>query len=281
HDQRQEDGGALVFDSDPLQEQMEILGAAEVELTLTSNQPLAMVAVRLSNVAPDQKVTRVTYCPLNLTHRISRQHPEHLVPGERYCVRVRLNEIAQVFPVGHRIRLAISTSYLPLAWPSPRPVRLTILAGLSELVLPVRPPSKLDSELREFGPPEGAEPTPRRYLEPGHHNWIIHRDLATDESTLEVINDNGIVKLEEIDLEVENRALEWYTLRGDDFLSLKGETHLTRGLRRGDWSVRTVAHTVLTSSATSFRIRADLDAFEGDTRVFSRNWDVSIPRDFV
>ncbi len=72
HDQREEDGGALVFDSDPLDEPLEILGAPVVELELESNRPLAMVAARLSDVAPDDKATRVTYGMLNLTHRERR-----------------------------------------------------------------------------------------------------------------------------------------------------------------------------------------------------------------
>ncbi len=281
HDQRQEDGGALVFDSDPLDEAVEILGAAVVELELSGDRPLAMVAVRLSDIAPDDKATRVSYGLLNLTHRTSRERPEHLAPGTRYRVRVRLNDVAQVFPRGHRLRIALSTSYWPLAWPSPTPVRLTIFAGRSLLEIPVRRPHADDVDLRPFEPPEGAEPTARQHIEPGHHNWLVHRDLAKDESVLEVINDNGVVRLEDIDLEVENRALEWYSARGDDFTSLKGETRLTRGLKRGAWSVRTVAHTILTSTATDFRIAADLDAFEGEARVFSRSWHVSIPRDFV
>ncbi|HKJ08168.1 MAG TPA: CocE/NonD family hydrolase, partial [Gammaproteobacteria bacterium] len=61
HDQRQEDGGALVFDSDPLASETEILGPCVVELELAANKPLAMVAVRLSDIAPDDKATRVTY----------------------------------------------------------------------------------------------------------------------------------------------------------------------------------------------------------------------------
>ena len=281
HDQRQEDGGALIFESDPLDEQLEILGAPEVDLTLTSSEPIAMLAVRLSDVATDQKVTRVTYGLLNLTHRTSREQPEHLVPGEPYRVRVRLNHIAQVFPRGHRLRLAVSTTYWPLAWPSPQSARLTILTGSSALTIPVWSTSTHDDKLRAFGKPEGAEGAPRRLIEAGHHNWLIHRDLASDQSTLEVINDNGIVHLEDIDLQVENRAFEWYTSRGDDFRSAKGETQLIRGLRRGDWNIRTVARTQLTSTETSFRVAAELDAFEDDLRVFARNWDVSIPRDFV
>jgi putative CocE/NonD family hydrolase len=281
HDQRQEDGGALVFDSEPLEETLEILGAAAVELELSSNQPLTMVAVRLSDLAPDDKATRVTYGLLNLTHRNSREEPERLEIGERYRVRVRLNDVAQSFPRGHRLRIAVSTSYWPLAWPPPAPVRLTVVAGLSFLELPVREARADDADLRPFGPPEGAEPAPRDHVEPGHHNWLVHRDLAKDESVLEVINDNGVVYLEDIDLQVENRALEWYSSRNDDFTSLKGETRLTRGLKRGDWSVRTVAQTILTSTASEFHIQADLDAFEGDDRIFCRSWQVAIPRDFI
>jgi len=281
HDQRQEDGGALVFDTDPLSETVDILGAPEVELELASDKPLAMVAVRLSDVGPDDKATRVTYGMLNLTHRKSRTHPEPLTQGKRVTVRVKMNDVAQSFPAGHRIRLSVSTSYWPLAWPSPEPARLTVHTGNSALELPVRAARDADAALPAFAPPEGAPPAPRHLVAEGHHNWLVHRDLAADLSTLEVINDNGIVHLEDIDLEVENRAFEWYSSRGDDFLSVAGETRQTRGLRRGDWAIRTQTHTVLSCTATDFRITADLDAFENGVRVFSRNWDVTIPRDFV
>ena len=281
HDQREEDGGALVFDTDPLPEKVEILGAPEVELVLESNRPLSMIAVRLSDVAPDDKATRVTYGMLNLTHRNSRTHPEPMEPGKRQHVRVKLNDIAQSFPEGHRIRLSLSTSYWPLAWTPPEPVRLTIFTEGSSLELPVRPPKADDTTLRPFDPPEGAKPAPRRIIADGHHNWLVHRDLASDISTLEVINDNGIVYLEEIDLEVENRAFEWYSSQADDFLSVRGETRQTRGLKRDDWAIRTETHTVLTCSSTAFRITADLDAYANGVRVYCQNWDVSIPRDFV
>ncbi|MEJ2699936.1 MAG: CocE/NonD family hydrolase, partial [Desulfuromonadales bacterium] len=140
HDQRQEDGGALVFESEPLVHQMEIMGAPVVELELTSDKPVAMVAVRLSDVAPDDKATRVTYGLQNLTHRNGHDQPEPLDPVRRYRIRIKLNDIAQVFPPGHRFRISLSTSYWPLAWAPPSPVRLTIFTGLSRLILPVRAP---------------------------------------------------------------------------------------------------------------------------------------------
>ncbi|HCW94117.1 MAG TPA: peptidase S15, partial [Flexistipes sinusarabici] len=66
HDQREEDGGALVFDTPPLDESVEILGKPEVTLNVSASNPLAMVAVRISDVSPDGKATRVTYGLLNL-----------------------------------------------------------------------------------------------------------------------------------------------------------------------------------------------------------------------
>ncbi len=118
-------------------------------------------------------------------------------------------------------------------------------------------------------------------MEAGEHTWIVHRDLATDTSTLAVVNDNGRIRLDDVDLEVESRVHEWYSTVADDFESARGEVETVRGLRRGDWSVRTVTRTVLTSSATHFHLQAELDAWEGDQRVFSRNWHERIPRDLV
>ena len=281
HDQREEDGGALVFDSPPLSEPMEVLGAPIVELDLMANKPVAMVAIRLSDIAPDDKATRVTYGLLNLTHRESREHPEHLDPTIQYKVPITLNHIAQVFPKDHRVRIAISTSYWPLAWPPPEPVRLTIFTGSSFLNLPIRSPQVIDTQLTSFGEPEGASPLSRTLIEPERHNWRVIRDLAQDESTLEVVNDKGVYRLNDIDLEVQNKTMEWYTYRVDDFESVRGETQCTRGFHRGNWTVKTVTKIVLTSSATHFHILADLDAYEGDKRVYCQSWDRTIPRDFV
>ncbi|MEX2599752.1 MAG: CocE/NonD family hydrolase [Dehalococcoidia bacterium] len=280
-DQRLEDGGALVFDSPPLEEGLEILGAPEVALDVASSQPLSMVAVRLSDVAPDDKVTRVTYGLLNLTHRNSREDPESLEPGERYRVCVPLNHVAQGFPPGHRLRLSISTSYWPLAWPPPKPVRLAVHTGASALTLPVRPQSSGDAEFRRFEEPEVAEPIATTLMEPPHHNWWVLWDLARDQATLEVMADEGTLMLNDSSLEYTTKQQEWYASQGDDFLSLRGETQGVRELKRGEWAVRTETRTILTCNAEEFQVHAQLDAYEGPKRVFSRNWDSTIPRDYI
>jgi hypothetical protein len=282
HDQREEDGGALVFESAPLEQSLDILGPPVLHLCLASNQTVAMVAARLSDVAPDDKATRVTYGLLNLTHRNSDEYPELLEPGHEYHVKLQLNDIAQNFPVGHRFRISLSTSYWPLAWPPPNPVVLTIQTGVSTLDLPVRPFHPEDDILiRPFGPPEGSPPLRKTLIQPEQHNWWVKRDLAKDESMLEVVNDNGTFLIESIGMEIQERAFEWYSFKNNDFESIRGETLWHMSLKREDWSVRTVTRTVLTSTAGHFRIRADLDAYEEGFRIFSNNWDTTIPRDHL
>jgi len=280
HDQREEDGGALVYQSPPLEEGVEIIGAPVVELEVSANRPVAMVAARLSDVAPDGKATRVTYGLLNLTHRNGHAEPESLEPDRRYRVRVSLNHVAQRFPAGHRLRLSLSTSYWPLAWPPPQAVRLTVHTAGSALHLPVRPPRPED-EAVTFAGPEGSPPPEVVQREPAHHNWLVHRDLAADESVLEVIKDEGTFYFPAIDLEVGDATWDWYSYRDDDFNSARGETRTRRTFRRGNWSVRTTTRTVLTADATHFHIHAELDAWEGERRIYAENWSRRIPRDLV
>lgn len=280
HDQREEDGGALVYESPPLGERVEILGAPVVELEVAADRPVAMVAARLSDVAQDGKATRVTYGLLNLTHRDGHAVPEPLEPGRRYRVRVSMNHVAQSFPRGHRIRLSLSTSYWALAWPPPQPVRLSLFDENSTLLLPLRAPRQEDDGVR-FEPAEGTPPPAVEQRQPAHHNWLVHRDLAGDESVLEVIKDEGTVYFPDLDLEVGDATWNEYTYRDDDFGSPRGETRTRRSFRRGKWSVRTTTRTVLTADATHFHIRAELDAYEGKTRVYSQNWSRTLPRDLV
>ncbi|MGM0404302.1 MAG: CocE/NonD family hydrolase [Thermodesulfobacteriota bacterium] len=281
HDQRDDDGGALVFDSDPLQEDMEILGPPVADLEISANKPVAMIAVRLSDILPDDKATRVTYGLLNLTHRDSHENPQPLEPGKRYRIKVQLNDIAQKFPAGNRIRLAISTVYWPLAWPSPEPTRLTIYTRTSRLLLPVRQKETKDKELRPFGPAEGAPPALKTLIQPSRQSWTVIRNLAKGESRLEIISDEGVYRLDDTDLEIAAKVVENYAFTDDDYASLRGETSWVRWFKRKEWKVRTVARTFLTSDTTHFHLRAELDAWEGESRIFSRSWDEHIPRDLV
>ncbi|WP_110687956.1 CocE/NonD family hydrolase [Salinicola aestuarinus] len=282
HDQREEDGGAIIFQTAALETPLEICGQPYLELSLSADQPVAMVAVRLIDIHPDDKATRVSWGLLNLTHRNGHEHPEPLKPGETYQVRVALKHIAQQFPAGHAIRVSVSTSYWPLAWPAPVPVRLTFHPAACRLHLPVRAPRPAEeAALPAFGPPQAAPPLATTVLETSREAWRAIRDLASHINTLEVINDEGRYRLEEIDLEIAARVTERYSYAYGDYDSLEGTTLWEREFRRGDWHVRIVSHTRLTSTSEAFRIQATLDAWEGESWVYSQSWDEHVPRDLV
>jgi putative CocE/NonD family hydrolase len=166
-DQREEAGGSLVFDTEPFAEMVEILGAPVLDLDVAADRPNAFVAAVLSEVLPDGAATRISYGLLNLTHRDSHEDLKPLELGRRYKVRIQLNECGQRISPGSRLRLALSSAYWPVVWPSPEPVMLTVTAGASRLELPIRPPRAEDTNLPDFEPAEGASPLRRTVLRPG------------------------------------------------------------------------------------------------------------------
>jgi len=279
-DQRVDDGRSLCFDSEPLPARLEIMGAPQVTLELSVDRPAAFVAVRLNEIAPDGAVTRITYGLLNLTHRDSHEHPTALVPGERYKVTVVLNDIAHGFAAGNRIRVAVSTSYWPLVWPSPEPVTLKIFTGASRLELPVREPRAEDAKLRPFAASEGAEPLAKTYHRPSKGRRWIERDIGAGTSTYCIEEDMGRSTIEHIGLETDFVQRESYRIRDDDPLSAEIEIVYSIAIGRGDWKTRSETRTVMRADKTHFIIEASLDAYDGGKQLVSRRWDERIPRDF-
>ncbi|MFG2648108.1 CocE/NonD family hydrolase [Streptomyces sp. NPDC048436] len=282
YDQREEDGGSLVFDSPVLTEPLEILGSPFVDVELSADRPVAMVVARLSDVAPDGKATRVCYGLLNLTHRDGVGEPVRLEPGRRYRATVELNGVAQSFPPGHRIRLSLSTSYWPLAWPPPEPVLLSVYEGTSSLRLPVRSRDAAgDAPVPAFGEAEAARPVAMTQLVAPEQRWEVKRDLVDYHSAMEIVKDRGTMRIEDTGTDVSCRAFERYTSTADDFTSAGGESAWTMRFSRGDWDVRVETRTFLTCTEDEFRIDATLDGYEGERRVFSRTWNENVPRDLL
>ena len=280
-DQRPDDGRSVCFDSASLAQRVEIFGAPVVTLELSADRPSAMIAARLEDVAPHGASTLVTYGLLNLTHCDGHEHPQALVPGRKYRVKVVLNDIAQAFPAGHRIRLALATSHWPIAWPSPEMAALSVSTKGSTLSLPVREPSPADAALEPFLPAEEAEGEPHVIAKLAGRNRIITDDPMTGEVTVTVHRERASYHLPAIDLAFEADAEEHYYIREAGPSATSADTRATWRLTRGDWRIRTETCTRVACTATSFEITASLEAFEGEVRVASRNWKRSIRRQHV
>ncbi len=281
-DQREDDGGSLVFLSDPLTEQVDILGAPQLHLRFSTNKPLALVAVRLNDVRPDGRSTRVSLGCLNLTHRDSHEHAAVLEPGREYAATVDLDDIAHSFPAGHRIAVSLSTTYWPICWPSPELATLTLQTGATRLALPVRPADPADAALRPFGPAEMAAPTPSVDLPAAAEvRRSVRRDLLSGEMVVDFPRWTYAKEMTDIGQTVTSDSFARYRIRDGDPLSATCETACNVEIARKDGRFGHRSTGRLTCTATHFRVEATLRVTENGATIFERNWDECIPRDHL
>jgi putative CocE/NonD family hydrolase len=153
-DQQDMDEDCLVYDSQPIESPLEILGSPRAILNVSADASRANWVVRISDVAPDGSVTQVGGAAFNGTHRKSARQPEDLIPGEVFPLEIEMHFTSWVFPKGHRIRFAVSNAQWPMLWPTPYPMTTTLAIGGTEgahILLPVIPPS--DRPGPKFKPP--------------------------------------------------------------------------------------------------------------------------------
>ena len=280
-DQRVEDGLSLCFTSLPLGESLEFLGFPEVTLTLAADRPQACVVVRLCDVAPTGESTLISRGFLNLTHRHSHEFPDPVVPGERYTVTIRLDAIGWVLPTGHRLRVAVSPTYWPRVWPSPKPVTLRVFTGgESRLVLPVREPRAEDAALAPFAPPETAPPLETETLRPGSTAVTTRTDAIHNHFEKTVRTDQGHRYLTGNGVDFEGIATDTYTIVEGEPLSATARCERTMALGQGEMRVRIETTSTMTSDAHVFRVTNLLAAYEREVQVFTKARTFAVPRDF-
>ena len=280
-EQRRDDAASVVFDTAPVSERTEILGAPVAELELSCDRPLANLIVRLCDVDPDGASLRVSYGVLNLAHRDSHERPSPLEPGRRYRVRLQLNDVGFAFIPGHRIRLALSTTYWPMIWPAPETATITLFTASSTLSLPVRAPNAEDTALPPLPPPETAPPAARTTLLEGRSRQETGLDIVTGERFFRAVEQPNLTRIEAIGTELGSEGTMEFRIRDEDPLSARVEVRRLSATIRGEIRTRTELGTSLSASASAFRVEATLDAFEGERRVCSRAWSFEVPRDLL
>jgi hypothetical protein len=189
--------------------------------------------------------------------------------------------LGEAIPAGHRLRLSISTSYWPIAWPSPDPVRLTVFTAASHLILPVRPVSADDARLAPFPEPESTPGQASTTLKEGRSSSTIEHVLATGCRRICFDADYGIERIDTHKLETTEVSSEVLSICDPEPNSAESTAKWQIGLARDDWRIRIETMTRLSSNPDCFRLEAKLDAFEGDEKIFTREWLTEIPRDHM
>jgi len=283
-DQQPMDDDSLVYDSEPLDAPLEILGFPRALLRVASDATRANWVVRLSDVSPDGQVTQVSGAGFNGTHRHSARNPEDLVPGEVFPLDIEMMFTSWVFPRGHRIRIAVSNSQWPMLWPTPFPMTSTLELGGEEgarLVLPVVPPADRPAPVFK-APAENPVIAGFETLDAGNVSGYgeikqVERNAKTGEAFGVATNSGGTRYpwgIERFEERIEHRTNDL----NPAMTSVTGEYALIEELE--DRTLRFEQEVQFSSDAENFRLifkrRVNLD---GEV-IHEKEWDEVIPRDF-
>jgi putative CocE/NonD family hydrolase len=282
-DLRPDELRGLTWTTDPLPEDVSVIGAPVAILHLTATMPVATCAVRLSEVADDGVSSLVAAGALNLTHRLSDTDPSPM-PTRALAteeVAIPLRTTGYRFGAGNRIRLTVLTSLWPVLWPSPLDGELRVHHGpsaRSRLVLPVLPASTPTLEV----PPFRLAPAGLRAVgsaEDEHATWRIEEDVLA--GTVGVtIADGGASRQEDGSRLYSGERLV-LTASDADPAHARLESDVVYRWTHDDFDVDIRARGEITSDAASFEVAVALDVrLDGDP-FFERQWRERIPRTLV
>ncbi len=278
-DQQSEDYNSIVFDLE-VTETLNIVGNAIAEITFQCNRPQALLAVRLCDVWPDGASTLITRGIMNLCQRTGKDTPQALEADQTYTVNIQLNHVGYAVPAGHRLRLAISSSYWPIAWPSPTTPTVSLRCGDSKLHLPLYSDKDIKLELTEFEDTALGQPISTTLLRETKQTRTISIDPESGNHVWEINADNGAIRFEDSQLEMASKNLQRYTIHADDPLSACAEYEWEWKYSRGKkWDIKTWTRTEISCDLEYFYLKAKSVAWEHDREVFSKIWNKKYARD--
>lgn len=280
-DQRDEDAKSVSFEFPVEDAPLEILGRPRVKLRIRMDVPRGQAIVRLCDVTPDGASTLVTRGVLNLSARHGRDRSDDWTPGATEDVTFELNGIGHTFSPGHRIRLAVSSSYWPWIWPQAGSAGFTLEADGSLVELPVRHCTEEPSIT--FEEAEQAEPLlvvlPVTLDEPRPERLVV-RDVAKGEWRLEVDPRYGGTRVHPDGLEFTEDGMDVYTIQENDPLSARTRSDWTIRLHRPEtaWDVKIETRSEISGDEHDFLTSDEMVCRDGDEIVFHRTWVKRIPR---
>ncbi len=278
-DQRREDAIGLTFDMPALKNDMSMLGAPVLEITVKVDQPHAHLIARLCDVYPDGTSALMTYGVLNLSHRDSHEHPTPCPVGRAFKVRLQLNDFGRTVPKGHRIRLSLATQHWPMVWPHAKPVTLDVQSGTSSLLLPVRPDHKSDNAV-SFARPETAPACPVTTIAPDSDQRLIEHDVGSGLHRVTLVSDHGTCSIDDRNIVSSSRVTEISEIREGDPLSARTVNTYVWAIKSADADYEAESRTELTADTKHFFLTWSVEAKEQGKCVHRISDTHKIPRDF-
>jgi predicted acyl esterase len=263
-DQRVDDAWSLTTDW-PVDLPVEVLGHTLVRATITSDQPVAYLSVKLEDVWPDGTSALVARGLLNLCHRVDPPAP--LVPQQPYEIEVEMEATSWVFPAGHSIRLSIAGNDWPNTWVPPSPVTLTVESV--QMQLPELPPGGA-------GTPQFAPVGPPSRTNTDATTWSVNHDVLARVTTARTRY--GATYAARHGGQVTDDYAGQVAMPITDQARASADGTVRLEIEWPEAAVAVESRLAVRSDADSYEVDIELDAFEAGALVAQRRWSRRIPR---
>ncbi|CUM68333.1 uncharacterized protein PRCAT00006055001 [Priceomyces carsonii] len=282
-DQRIEDAKCLTFDSDVLEDSLNLVGEPYLKLQISSDKPLANISVRLNDIYPSGESVLISWGMLNLSHRESHEFPKKLELFKIYDIAIKLDVLGVEIKKGHKIRVALSPTDWPLLWPTPETPTLTLFSG--ELELPVLNEESI-TDAPHFEGPSIVKSCEINMLKNFERRKQLNYDFFNDTWELTDTLDSGSINLPSVGnasgITFSSLNTNTWKIKPYDPLSAFTQSDYTLTYERGhDWNIKIVTRSSLSSDKNSFFLVNELEAYEFDKEIYRKVWKDTIPREFV
>src|SRR5262249_45486927 len=169
---------------------------------------------------------------------------------------------------------------------------------------PVRRPRPEAAALAPFGPAEGSGPYELDVLRSPTYAWTTSQRVVTTGSTIGaprradgqkepspavgrtrheavVVQDVGAARHPATGIEYDCTSVTTYTIDDDAPLLAQIRCDWKIGISRGAWRTRIETASLMTADARDFRVTNVMDAYEDETRIFSKTCTDVVPRDLI
>ena len=274
-DQRGDDDASLCFNTEPLEKDLLIYGALELDLELEADDPRRQLCLRLNDVAPDGTSARITWAVRNLVLNDDLDAPETPVPDGRRTIYIRFPYTAYRIRAGHKLRLAVSQSYWPMVWTPPTIGRVTLFGGCLTVRVPKTNPEPLAVEF----PNSKDLPKVKSYTVTNDAQIVRHRAMIEGGQVLSGwYQPYTSVHYEETDTAFGYETRAEFRIRQDDPLSAECTYEHSMTFDRPDGSAVVSCKVHLSADSHAYHVTGTFCATWDGRTVKTHEWILNIAR---
>ncbi|MBU3671990.1 MAG: CocE/NonD family hydrolase [Sinobacteraceae bacterium] len=277
-EQSDDDKLSLVFDSEPLNADIDIVGRPTLRLVFVADKPIAKLAVRLNEIAADGRSWLLTYGVRNLAHNADHTAWTPIVAGAEQTQDILLNFTSRRVRKGSRLRLSVSQSQWPIVWPAPEQVSLQLVAGATAIDIPIRPARAREPDMpvevlsdKSGKMPAPADPTKRRVTYEGPAG--PRRAKFGAARTVEMRTYDAVAMRHGKGFSAEA------TIDESDINSYRIAFTSENASEREGWKVAAKVATTMTSTPTHFVVEERIEGWHNGERIHEARWTNRIRRD--